>query len=73
LLKKIYKMGCLEGRGVPVLCIGRTVPKGYAMHDYNVLIFGGCCFRANEHGRYDHSTVSLGLSQLLDTTHGQIL
>jgi hypothetical protein len=28
LLKKIYKMGCLEGSGVPVLYIGRTVPKG---------------------------------------------
>jgi hypothetical protein len=26
--KKIYKMGCLEGSGVPVLYIGRTVPKG---------------------------------------------
>jgi hypothetical protein len=25
-LKKIYKMGCLEGCGVPVLYIGRTVP-----------------------------------------------
>jgi hypothetical protein len=23
-----YKMGCLEGSGVPVLYIGRTVPKG---------------------------------------------
>ena len=28
LLKKIYNMGCLEGSGVPVLYIGRTVPKG---------------------------------------------
>ena len=28
LLKKIYKMGCLEGSGMPVLYIGRTVPKG---------------------------------------------
>jgi hypothetical protein len=27
LLKK-YKMGCLEGSGVPVLYIGRTVPTG---------------------------------------------
>jgi hypothetical protein len=26
--KKIYKMGFLEGSGVPVLYIGRTVPKG---------------------------------------------
>jgi hypothetical protein len=26
--KKKYKMGCLEGSGVPVLYIGRTVPKG---------------------------------------------
>jgi hypothetical protein len=25
---KLYKMGCLEGSGVPVLCIGRAVPKG---------------------------------------------
>jgi hypothetical protein len=28
LLKKMYKMGCLEGSGVSVLYIGRTVPKG---------------------------------------------
>jgi hypothetical protein len=27
-VKKIYKMGCLEGSGVPVLYIGRSVPKG---------------------------------------------
>jgi hypothetical protein len=27
LLKKYIKMGCLEGGGVPVLYIGRTVPK----------------------------------------------
>jgi hypothetical protein len=27
-VETIYKMGCLEGSGVPVLCIGRTVPKG---------------------------------------------
>ena len=26
-VEKIYKMGCLEGSGVPVLYIGRTVPK----------------------------------------------
>jgi hypothetical protein len=26
--KKIYKMVFLEGSGVPVLYIGRTVPKG---------------------------------------------
>jgi hypothetical protein len=26
--EKIYTMGCLEGSGVPVLYIGRTVPKG---------------------------------------------
>jgi hypothetical protein len=26
--EKIYKMGCLEGSGVPVLYIGRMVPKG---------------------------------------------
>jgi hypothetical protein len=24
----ILKMGCVEGSGVPVLYIGRTVPKG---------------------------------------------
>jgi hypothetical protein len=28
LLKKIYKMEFLEGSGVPVLYIGRTIPKG---------------------------------------------
>jgi hypothetical protein len=27
-VEKIYKMVCLEGSGVPVLYIGRTVPKG---------------------------------------------
>jgi hypothetical protein len=27
-VEKIYKMGCMEGSGVPVLYIGRTVPKG---------------------------------------------
>jgi hypothetical protein len=27
-VENIYKMGCLEGRGVPVLYIGRMVPKG---------------------------------------------
>jgi hypothetical protein len=27
-VKKVYKMGYLEGSGVPVLYIGRTVPKG---------------------------------------------
>jgi hypothetical protein len=27
-VEKIYKMGCLEGSGVPVLYVGRTVPKG---------------------------------------------
>jgi hypothetical protein len=27
-VKKIYKMGRLEGSGVPVLYIGRTVLKG---------------------------------------------
>jgi hypothetical protein len=27
-VEKIYKMGCLEGSGVPVLYIGRTVTKG---------------------------------------------
>jgi hypothetical protein len=26
--EKIHKMGCLEGSGVPVLYIGRTVHKG---------------------------------------------
>jgi hypothetical protein len=24
----LYKMGCLEGSGVPILYIGCTVPKG---------------------------------------------
>jgi hypothetical protein len=28
-VEKIYKMGCLECSAVPVLYIGRTVPKGY--------------------------------------------
>jgi hypothetical protein len=27
-IEKIRKMGCLEGSGVPVLYMGRTVPKG---------------------------------------------
>ena len=28
IVEKIYKMGYLEGSGVPVLYIGRTVPIG---------------------------------------------
>jgi hypothetical protein len=28
LVEKIHKMGCLEGSGIPVIYIGRTVPKG---------------------------------------------
>jgi hypothetical protein len=27
-VEKIHKMGCFEGSGVPVLYIGRMVPKG---------------------------------------------
>jgi hypothetical protein len=27
-VEKIHKMGCLEGSSLPVLYIGRTVPKG---------------------------------------------
>jgi hypothetical protein len=27
-VEKVSKMGCLEGSGVPVLYIGRMVPKG---------------------------------------------
>jgi hypothetical protein len=27
-VEKIYKMGFLEGSGVPVLYVARTVPKG---------------------------------------------
>jgi hypothetical protein len=27
-VEKIYKMECLEGSGVPVLYVGRTVSKG---------------------------------------------
>jgi hypothetical protein len=30
-VEKIYKMGCLEGSGVPVPYIGRTVPKGFIL------------------------------------------
>jgi hypothetical protein len=30
-VEKIYKMGCLEGSLMPVLYIGRTVPKGYKL------------------------------------------
>jgi hypothetical protein len=28
LVEKIYKMGCFEGSVLPVIYIGRTVPKG---------------------------------------------
>jgi hypothetical protein len=28
IVENIYKMGCLEGSDVPVLYIGRIVPKG---------------------------------------------
>jgi hypothetical protein len=34
-VEKIYKMGCLEGNGVPVPYMGRTVPKG---------LFNACAF-----------------------------
>jgi hypothetical protein len=27
-VEQIYKMGCLEGNGVPILYIGHMVPKG---------------------------------------------
>jgi hypothetical protein len=27
-VEEIYKMGCMEGSGAPVLYIGRKVPKG---------------------------------------------
>jgi hypothetical protein len=27
-VEKVYKMGCFEGGGGPVLYIGRTVPEG---------------------------------------------
>jgi hypothetical protein len=27
-VEKIHKIGCLEGSGEPVLCIGHAVPKG---------------------------------------------
>jgi hypothetical protein len=33
-VEKIYKIGCLEGSGVPVLYIGRTVPKGLTPGKY---------------------------------------
>jgi hypothetical protein len=32
LVEKIYKMGCLEGSGLPILYIGCTVPKGVSSH-----------------------------------------
>jgi hypothetical protein len=32
-VEKIYKMGCLMGSGVPVLYIGRTVPKNARYDD----------------------------------------
>jgi hypothetical protein len=38
-VENIYKMGCLEGSGVPVLYIGRTVPNGeiaVVLTDYHV-------------------------------------
>jgi hypothetical protein len=31
-VEKIHKIGCLEGRGVPVLYIGRAVPQGYSIN-----------------------------------------
>jgi hypothetical protein len=39
-VEKIYKMGLLEGGGVPVLYIGGTVPYGYAV-TYPVFFLGG--------------------------------
>jgi hypothetical protein len=37
-VEKIYKMGCLEGSGVTVLYIGRTVSKGYVSYFNKLLI-----------------------------------
>jgi hypothetical protein len=36
-VEKIYKMGFLESSGVPVLYIGRTVPKGYERLINNIM------------------------------------
>jgi hypothetical protein len=41
-VEKIYKMGCLEGSGVPVLYIGRTVPKGYCDTSVAMDLAVGC-------------------------------
>jgi hypothetical protein len=35
-------MGCLDGSSVPVLYIGRTVPKGYNSMRYNLKILHLC-------------------------------
>jgi hypothetical protein len=34
-VEKVHEMGCLEGSSVPVLYIGRTVPKGQSMITYS--------------------------------------
>jgi hypothetical protein len=31
-VEKIYKIGFLEGSGVPVLYVGRKVPKGHKLY-----------------------------------------
>jgi hypothetical protein len=40
-VEKIRKMGCLEGRCVSVLYIGRTVPKGECTSGYDKM--ADCC------------------------------
>jgi hypothetical protein len=55
-IEKIYKMGCLEGTGVPVLYIGRTVSKVNMLHTlcffsskfclfHKATFFGSCIIR----------------------------
>jgi hypothetical protein len=36
-VEKIYKMGCLEGSGLPVLYIGRTVHKRLRSSRQNIV------------------------------------
>jgi hypothetical protein len=56
-VEKIYKMGCLEGSGVPVLYIGCTVPKGYTY--LCVSEFGWNTEQLFSHTRFAHFNESV--------------
>jgi hypothetical protein len=71
-------MGCLEVSGVPVLYIGRTVPKGKTPYNLQIMLATGKMYnyrRQDTNPKYkqvsSHSTISLHkmLQYTPDTSH----